>query len=67
MRGELVALLTLMNVFNYFKVQKVDITKVCGAELLTIIYTDNYYSADRGIWTREGQGNAQGHCEWMLR
>ena len=26
--GELVALLTLMNVLNYFKVQKVDITKV---------------------------------------
>ena len=26
--GKLVALLTLMNVLNYFKVQKVDITKV---------------------------------------
>jgi hypothetical protein len=52
--GELVALLALTNVLNYLKVQKVDITKVCVAELLTIIYADDYYPADREIWSREG-------------
>ena len=35
--GELVALLTLTNVLNYLKVQKVDILKVCDAGLLTDI------------------------------
>ena len=45
--GDLVALLTLANVLNYLKVQKVDITKVRIAELLAIIYANNYYPVDR--------------------
>ena len=52
--SELVALLTLANVINYLKEQKVDITKVCVAELLTIIYTNDYYLLDQEIWSREG-------------
>ena len=39
--GELVALLTLTNVLNYLKVQKVDIPKVCVARLLTNICVDD--------------------------
>ena len=49
----LVALLTLANILNYLKEQKVDITKVCVAELLTIIYTNDYYPADQEIWQGE--------------
>ena len=40
--GVLVALLTLANILNYLKEQKVDITKVCVAKLLSIIYTNEY-------------------------
>jgi hypothetical protein len=39
--GELVALLTLTNVLNYRKVQKVDIPKVCAARPLTDICVDD--------------------------
>jgi len=38
---EFVALLTLTNVLNYLKVQKVDILKVCVARPLTDIYIDD--------------------------
>ena len=42
MRGVLVALLTLTNVLNYLKVQKVDFPKVHVAGLLTDICIDDF-------------------------
>ena len=39
--GELIALLTLMNVLNHFKVQKVDTPKVCVTGLPTYICVDD--------------------------
>lgn len=57
--GELVALLTLTNVLNYLKVQKVDITKVRVAGLLTGIFVDGLPAADREIWSHKGQGDVE--------
>jgi hypothetical protein len=39
--GELIALLTLTNVLNYFKVHKVDTLKVCVTGLPTYICVDD--------------------------
>ena len=64
--GELVALLTLTNVLNYLKVQKIDIPKICAAGLLTGICVDDCSQLTEKFRLAKVQGDAEGYREQLL-